>query len=308
MALTLTSGQNLESSARQGVARLTALPSTRALTNERTPPPATPLRSHRYPFVHPCVALARRSLLTLALLARRYLALAKTFRLLRIGRLAKYMSDLGMVSFIRIIRILFIYLLFAHWGGCVFYLLMKNRSNNKHDTWIEATVADSYKSDDYPLAKFELKGCGETATVVEENRETCFDFPEMSQYWMVMYASMMIMMGDSIDCKNNYETVYAVGMSLVGACLTAMMFGQMAHIVAGMDAEDTRYEELMGHVRDQVSQLDLLPETRERVVDYYEFQWRINSGMDRQQFLGSLSPCLRIEILLSVYADIVGKM
>jgi hypothetical protein len=119
---------------------------------------------------------------------------------------------------------------------------------------------------------------------------------------------MMIMMGDSVDAKNTAETIFATLMSLMGACLTAMMFGQMANIVAGLDREDKRYEELMGHVKDQVGQLELLPETRDRVVDYYEFQWRINSGMDRAQFLSSLSPCLRIEILLSVYADVVGKM
>ena len=64
----------------------------------------------------------------------------------------------------------------------------------------------------------------------------------------------------------------------------------------------------MSNVRDQIAQLSLLPETEERIEDYYEFQWRMNSGMDREKFLLSLSPCLRNEILLSVYADIVSNV
>ena len=87
-----------------------------------------------------------------------------------------------------------------------------------------------------------------------------------------------------------------------------MMFGQMTQILSNLDREESRYEDLMSNVNDQIAQLDLLPETEERITDYYEFQWRMNSGMDRQRFLQSLSPCLRNEILLSVYADIVSDV
>jgi len=241
-----------------------------------------------------------------------YLALAKTFRLLRIGRLAKYMSDQGIVSFIRIVRILFIYLMLAHWGGCVFYLIMKGWSGGK--TWISRFAFENgyapEDADNMWEVDFSFLPCDtiDNSTSTDANSKECYTIPAISQYWIVMYQSMMIMMGDGIDAQNDAERIYAVVMSLVGACLTAMMFGQMTQIVSGMDREEARYDEMMSNVSDQVSQLALLPETHQRVKDYYEFQWRINSGMDRKQFLASLSPCLRNEILLSVYADVVANV
>jgi hypothetical protein len=242
------------------------------------------------------------------------LALAKTFRLLRIGRLAKYMSDQGIVSFIRIIRIIFIYLMLAHWGGCVFYLIMKHwaRSDN---TWMSKYAFENgYAPRDaesvYDVT-FSFLPCSNhhtNTTAADSDDLTCFSIPKMSQYWIVIYQSMMIMMGESIETQNDGERVFGLTMSLIGACLTSMMFGQMVQIVSGMDREESRYDEMMSNVADQVSQLALLPETHQRIKDYYEFQWRMNSGMDRKQFLGSLSPCLRTEILLSVYADVVSNV
>ncbi|GMI30186.1 hypothetical protein TeGR_g14642, partial [Tetraparma gracilis] len=239
-----------------------------------------------------------------------YLAMAKTVRLLRINRLIKYMGDMGgMESIVKITRLLGLYILLAHWGGAAFYMIMKSRSSQEA-TWLETKMTEE-KSPEPGISTFSYDACENSTDVglgVIANGDGCFNLPKITLWSESMYVTMMIMMGDSIDAKNTVETLFATFMSLLGACLTAMMFGQMANIVAGLDREDKRYEELMGHVKDQVGQLELLPETRDRVVDYYEFQWRINSGMDRAQFLSSLSPCLRIEILLSVYADVVGKI
>eukprot|EP00520_Triparma_pacifica_P017572 CAMPEP_0118642102 /NCGR_PEP_ID=MMETSP0785-20121206/5660_1 /TAXON_ID=91992 /ORGANISM="Bolidomonas pacifica, Strain CCMP 1866" /LENGTH=1080 /DNA_ID=CAMNT_0006533639 /DNA_START=207 /DNA_END=3446 /DNA_ORIENTATION=- len=240
------------------------------------------------------------------------LALAKTFRLLRINRLAKYLSNQGIVSFIRIFRIIFGYLMLAHWGGCIFLLIMKSRQDENR-TWLAKYAFDNgYATDlggEYEV-NYSFSPCATNVTAVGNDsiENLCYTIPWLDQYWIVMYQSMMIMMGESIETYSNPERIFALGMSLVGACLTSMMFGQMVQIVSGMDREESRYEDMMSNVADQVSQLALLPETHERIKDYYEFQWRMNSGMDRKQFLASLSPCLRTEILLSVYADVVSNV
>ena len=88
-----------------------------------------------------------------------YLALFKTFRLLRIGRLAKYMSDQGMVSFVRIFRILFIYLMLAHWGGCLFYIIMKNEHHAGQKTWLSEVGASMYKEDETSVQDFNFYLC-----------------------------------------------------------------------------------------------------------------------------------------------------
>ncbi|GMH95937.1 hypothetical protein TrVE_jg11890 [Triparma verrucosa] len=238
-----------------------------------------------------------------------YLALAKTFRLLRINRLAKYMSNQGIVSFIRIVRILFIYIMLAHWGGCLFYIVMKSAHWRGGKTWLSESASELGSApEDEPYAEFSYYKCPNGNGTNVFVTSTCYSLPQADQYWILLYTTTMVMMGDSIDAQNNSERVLSTVFTLIGACLTAMMFGQMTQIVQGLDREDTRYDELMSKVNDQLASLDLLPETSDRIADYYEFQWRMNSGMDRHQFLNSLSPCLRNEILLSVYADLVSNV
>ncbi len=233
-----------------------------------------------------------------------YLSLCKTFRLLRIGRLASYAANnMNVVSFIRIFRILALFSLSAHWGGCAFYLIMKSAWSEDRPSWLASSVNQLGYTSPHENATFSYVQCKD-----DDSDENCFSVPYSDQYWIVMYTSMMIMMGDSVDTQNSIERIFAVFMTLIGACLTAMMFGQMAQIISGFDREEARYEEFMGQIRDQTAHMRIHPETKTRLVDYYEFQWRVNSGMDRKKFLDSLSPCLRLEILLSVYADVVQKV
>ena len=116
------------------------------------------------------------------------------------------------------------------------------------------------------------------------------------------------MLGQSVVCQNNAERIFNIVCNLLGACLTAVMFGQMAQLLSGLDRDSIRYDLLKSEVGDQISHLPLLSDTRERIEAYYEFQWRVNSGMDRSAFLKGLSPCLRNEVLLSLYADIIMKI
>ena len=226
----------------------------------------------------------------------------------------------------RIIRVLFLYVLIAHWGGCLWYWLNKWESRNSSPGEVSWMVKELNK-DDYVRetfgGPFNLLGCTETVLLsghgVDQAREvptfsnttsltqTC-EVGHFLQYWVVMYAAMMLMLGDNIGPQTSVERAFAVILTLLGACLTAMMFGQMAQIVSGMAAENRKYDEFTQHVKDQMKNLKVMGETKARVTDYFEYQWRLNVGMDRDEFMRSLSPTLKTEILLSVYAEIVGKI
>ena len=194
------------------------------------------------------------------------------------------MSDMGMISMIRIIRVLFLYVLIAHWGGCMWYSLNKWESRQTTDevSWMinelnnDKFIHDSFGGPFQRLGCVELdikEGSGDVPIFDNSTAigQTC-QVGELSQYWIVMYAAMMLMMGDNIDPQTSIERAYAVTLTLLGACLTAMMFGQMTQIVSGMDTESRKQDELMQHVKDQMKSMKVVGETQDRVHDYFDYQ------------------------------------
>ena len=73
---------------------------------------------------------------------------------------------------------------------------------------------------------------------------TCYTVPELTQYWVIVYMSLMTMLGDTMEAQNNSERVLAIFTTLLGACLTAIMFGQMAQILQGELREARRRPQL----------------------------------------------------------------
>jgi hypothetical protein len=65
----------------------------------------------------------------------------KATRLLRLGRLLKKLNEIPFANTVKLLKLLFLYLLIAHWTGCIFYFIGRYQQDSLNDAgkkpWIQ---------------------------------------------------------------------------------------------------------------------------------------------------------------------------
>ena len=122
------------------------------------------------------------------------LRLFKLPRLLRIGRLLKYLARFKYAGAIKILKFVFMLILIAHWSGCFFFFLMQIESEYGHGTWLEHNVGHIQE--------------GENLT---------------ARYLTALYSGFLMLIGEGMDMETSLETFYGSLMVLVGTIVTALL-------------------------------------------------------------------------------------
>lgn len=85
----------------------------------------------------------------------RGLALFKAPRMLRLGRLAKRMEDLAQASAFRLVRLLGVILLMAHWASCLWFVVSESADAVSDDAWsVRAGVSGEDRFTQYIAALY----------------------------------------------------------------------------------------------------------------------------------------------------------
>ena len=88
-----------------------------------------------------------------------------------------------------------------HWIGCIWFLLVGEK-----DTWIPPKDLDSGETNFYEVSK-------------------------LSQYSVMFYYGLLLIFGNESAPRNNPQTVFSSLVIILGALVTAFIFGNIANIV-----------------------------------------------------------------------------
>ena len=111
----------------------------------------------------------------------------------------------------RIFQLLFILILFVHWIGCIWYILI----NNDAKDWIPP---------------FDLNA---NETKFFDSEMTLFE-----QYGVCVYYSILLIIGTDIAPINTVQTIYSAIVVVFGALFCAFIFGNMASLLSAMNKKE----------------------------------------------------------------------
>jgi hypothetical protein len=187
------------------------------------------------------------------------------------GKLFKHKEDVAFASAFRLVRLIFFIAYNMHWAACVW-----NGVLGEH-------LAD----------KLELQ-------------------PGLfERYTLCIWCACSFLLG--LGALNPYtvgETYVATIFSVYGACLQACVFGAVAVLIAGLDAEETQFQRKIMVIAQRVRNMHLPEDLRKRVLSYYSMLWNLNraGSANIDAFVSELSPSLQIDIRLCLFRDMFTKV
>eukprot|EP00002_Diphylleia_rotans_P013983 TRINITY_DN2722_c0_g2_i4.p1 TRINITY_DN2722_c0_g2~~TRINITY_DN2722_c0_g2_i4.p1 ORF type:complete len:540 (-),score=80.96 TRINITY_DN2722_c0_g2_i4:1529-3148(-) len=210
-----------------------------------------------------------------------YLPHLRLNRLIRLPQITKAFAVLEKGfnhHLVRILRLLFLMLIFAHWFGCGWFYIAK-LEKNPEVTW--AAVAG----------------------ILEADFTTQYI---TSAYWALVVMTT-VGFGDIVPVTN-YEKVFTMVTMISGVTIYATIFGNMATMIAQLDASATRYREKLDNLKEFMKYRSLPSYLRSRIMNYHEIMWTRNKGIDEAQILQELPSSLRSEIALYLNRELVENV
>jgi CRP-like cAMP-binding protein len=92
---------------------------------------------------------------------------------------------------------------------------------------------------------------------------------------------------------------------LVLAGLYATLFAQVSLLVSSMNEEDNRFQEKLDNADEQMRNMGLPTELKNRVKTYYQYVWKRSKFLDRDAFFQDLSSSLEHELRLYVFEEMM---
>ena len=212
-------------------------------------------------------------------------SLFKFPRLLRLGRILKFIERLGVYANIwRIFRLLGFIILVLHWVTCLWHLTVCSDTDS-----FDGAIEDLEK----------LAYC-----------EKGWDSPGENSYLQSSYWAVLLLLGNDVYPFNKETMVLSVIMLLIGSFLYAAVFGIVAALMNALQARDLVFRNKIDSINDIIRYLNMPEELGERVRQYYEYVWiryrDLDTGLD--EFTRALPPSLRDEVLLFMHSELLRKV
>jgi CRP-like cAMP-binding protein len=187
----------------------------------------------------------------------------KTPKLLRLGRLFKFLARFeGAANIGRIVMLMLLFMLLLHWLACLFFIISDVVYQDPVMTsWLESNAFE--------------------------------ELPNQSQYVRAYYAVVLMIMGDNINLQSDAETIFAIIAGLVGSCVNAIIFANVANLTAQLNSNSALHQRRMDGVAQAMRTLNVEPSTARRIRDYYEYVWIRHRDHEGDHFIRSLPSQLR---------------
>ena len=206
-----------------------------------------------------------------------WLGVLKIYRLLRFGRILKVLKNMKHANAFRILRLLFGYLLMAHLVGCAWYML--NRLEDDEQTWITEVVGDTN------------------------------EVSLRTKYFKSFYSAMLMLIGETVDVHTAGEKAFSIFTNLIGAIITATIFGNVAALVSSIGANQAVCRQKLEAIVERMRFLEIPADIQEKIRNYYEYLFVTRGGMDDGiAFLNELSPNMRHDVNAFLHSDVLFKL
>jgi len=201
--------------------------------------------------------------------------LLKLVRLLRLGRIITYMKfKQGLKIGFRIFQLLFFLLLLVHWIGCIWYMLVSSM-----DSWIPPKDLDAGETDFYRISN-------------------------LRKYTVVFYYAILLIVGNESAPRTTSQTIFSSLVVIMGAIVTALIFGNMAALMATINKKDSHLQEQIDFVSTTMRSIKLPEDIQNQVIEYL---MHCQETPDLRMF-SRISPSLKNKILNHMYNKIIQEI
>ncbi|KAL1129877.1 hypothetical protein AAG570_012821 [Ranatra chinensis] len=180
----------------------------------------------------------------------------------------------------RVVNLIHILLILAHWFGCFYYLL--SEAEGFQGDWV------------YPYRP------GEYATLTRKYLG--------SLYWSTLTLTTI---GDLPTPETNAEYVFTIVSYLIGVFIFATIVGQVGNVITNRNANRLEFERLLDGAKTYMRHHKVPGGMKRRVLRWYDYSWsrgRIQGGGDINTALGLLPDKLKTELALHVNLSVLKKV
>ncbi|GMH39832.1 hypothetical protein BSKO_07736 [Bryopsis sp. KO-2023] len=196
------------------------------------------------------------------------LAFLKTPRLLRLGRLMRFFDRMKNANVFRIVRLILLMCLIAHWIACTWRMLY---------IFSPAHIHWRLFDDDESIA---------------------------TQYMETYYRSFLLMVGDNVEPNNNVERSFCCVVLVLGACFYATVVGNMALLVNNLNATSARHNKRKDVLQDAVRYIGAPDDIQFRIQEYFDYLSKYaHPGPEGMALLSELPRSLFEDVSMWLYRD-----
>ena len=114
--------------------------------------------------------------------------------------------------------------------------------------------------------------------------------------------------GDSPVPRTTAEFVFSMWTQVVGACLYAAIFSNVAKLIEKLDAAGNRFSAALDKISEFAKFYRLPGALQKKMHRYVSFSFDVDRGFDMHAITAMLPPLLQQEIFLNVHAPLVRKV
>ena len=210
------------------------------------------------------------------------LSLLRVLKFVRVLRITKFINFMRVhetmkLSLRLLQRIIFI-ILYLHIIGCIWFLIV-----SRDEEWVPIT--------DSILSETDIYDTGVT-----------------KQYWMSFYHSLFYLVGIEMGVSNKTQYIVSAVAYLVGAMVTAVIFGDLAVIVDSMNRKSTKFNETKNNILTTMKNMRLKEDLQMRIIDFFNSTYHIREERDEyEQFIGCLPPSFLIQVYRFIFKPTFSK-
>ncbi|KDR12169.1 Cyclic nucleotide-gated olfactory channel [Zootermopsis nevadensis] len=180
----------------------------------------------------------------------------------------------------RVVNLVHILLILAHWFGCFYYLL--SEAQGFIGVW-------GYPYNEPGYQQLTRKYLG-------------------SLYWSTLTLTTI---GDLPTPGTNVEYVFTIASYLIGVFIFATIVGQVGNVITNRNANRLEFERLLDGAKTYMRHHKVPGGMKRRVLRWYDYSWsrgRIQGGGDINTALGLLPDKLKTELALHVNLSVLKKV
>ncbi|KAK3272335.1 hypothetical protein CYMTET_19366 [Cymbomonas tetramitiformis] len=218
-----------------------------------------------------------------------FLKAFKLPRMFRTGRLMKQVDQVSAANFFRIFQLLFFVCLLSHWVASAWFFAAAWQYKGKDSD------VDIYEADEWDCNSW--SGC---PWVMEEGIANA---TLTTQYWTSMYWAQLMLTSVSppVHAYTNLERGFVCTVALLGAVVSAFLFGNVAVLMQRFDLQSSRMQDHMAQINLFLRFHDVPKELSTRVRNNIEGLWKLSSGWDTGALLSGLPDCLVKDVQMEVH-------
>ena len=243
-------------------------------------------------------------------------------RLPRVERILRALLLETSGTSLRVMWSLIMWLTIAHIFACTWFLLgWFSRCSLYEDTWISyywpglplepcllPNGTDPHNGSSIPeIALFEVEG------VIDPELKAA----QLLVPWPTMYVSCLywalattssLGYGEGPKARTPLELFMSICCQVIGACISAAIFGNIAQLIQKMDALGTRYKAQQDKINEFVHFHKIKTSLRRKLHAYNKLLFSVNRGFDVGQISAALPANLRQDLLLQMHQRLVRSV